>query len=109
MNGSAPPYRNRPLDNASLILQTLDAHLDHAVRLVLYGRAALQLGITDAPPETAESKDVDAIIPLGDLDQLSADESFWNARLGEAAVGAGGSGLWGLIADRPWLSYGDPG
>lgn len=37
------------------------------------------------------------------------NESFWNARLGEAAVGAGGSGLWGLIADRPWLSYGDPG
>jgi hypothetical protein len=68
------------MDNPSLILQTLDAHLDHPVRLVLYGRAALQLGFTDPPPETAESKDVDAIIPLGDLDQLSADETFWTAQ-----------------------------
>lgn len=55
------------MDNASLILLTLDGHLDHAMRLVLYGRAALQLGFTDPPREVAESKDVDAIIPLGDL------------------------------------------
>jgi hypothetical protein len=32
------------MDNASLILQTLDEHLDHPLQLVLYGRAALQLG-----------------------------------------------------------------
>jgi hypothetical protein len=68
------------MDNASLILLTLDGHLDHAMRLVLYGRAALQLGFTDPPREVAESKDVDAIIPLGDLDGLSADESFWDAQ-----------------------------
>ena len=36
------------------------------------------------------------------------NEAFWNARLGEAAIGAGGSGLWALIADRPWLSHGEP-
>jgi acyl-CoA dehydrogenase len=35
------------------------------------------------------------------------NEAFWNARLGEAAIGAGGSGAWSLIADRPWLSYGE--
>jgi hypothetical protein len=68
------------MDNASLILLTLESHLDHATRLVLYGRAALQLGFTDPPREVAESKDVDAIIPLGDLDGLSTDESFWDAQ-----------------------------
>jgi len=68
------------MDNASLILSTLDAHASRSVRLVLYGRAALQLGFTAAPPEVAESKDVDAIIPLADLKILSADESFWDAQ-----------------------------
>src|SRR6266404_7325328 len=68
------------MDNASRILQTLDGHLDHPVRLVLYGRAALQLGFEDPPQEVAESRDVDAIIPLADLDKLSSDESFWDAQ-----------------------------
>ena len=35
------------------------------------------------------------------------NEAFWNARLGEAASRAGSSGLWALVADRPWLSYGE--
>jgi hypothetical protein len=68
------------MDNASLILETLDRHMNHPVRLILYGRAALQLGFANPPPDVAESKDVDAIIPLADLDQLSADESFWEAQ-----------------------------
>jgi hypothetical protein len=68
------------MDNASLILLTLDSHLSHTVRLVLYGRAALQLGFSEPPRDVAESKDVDAIIPLGDLDGLSTDESFWDAQ-----------------------------
>ena len=68
------------MDNASLILQTLDGHLHHPAQLILYGRAALQLGFTDPPPDTAESKDVDAIIPLADLDSLSANEGFWDAQ-----------------------------
>jgi hypothetical protein len=58
------------MDNASLIL----------ARLILYGRAALQLGFSDPPSDIAESKDVDAIIPLEDLEQLSADEAFWEAQ-----------------------------
>jgi hypothetical protein len=68
------------MDNASLILTTLDSHLKAPVRLVLYGRAALQLGFNDPPQETAESKDVDAIIPLGDLEGLSANGEFWDAQ-----------------------------
>jgi hypothetical protein len=68
------------MDNASLILTTLDAHLDHPARLVLYGRAAIQLGFTDPPGEVAESKDVDAIIPITDLDALHANENFWDAQ-----------------------------
>ena len=68
------------MDNASLILQTLDGHLSQPARLVLYGRASLQLGFADPPSVTAESKDVDAIIPLADVDALSANESFWDAQ-----------------------------
>ena len=68
------------MDNPSLILKTLDEHLSQPTRLVLCGRAALQLGFTDPPAETAKSKDVDAIIPLTDVDQLSANESFWDAQ-----------------------------
>ena len=68
------------MDNASLILQTLDEHLDHSVRLVLYGRAALQLGFACPPQGVAQSKDVDCIIPMADLETLTADEGFWNAQ-----------------------------
>jgi hypothetical protein len=68
------------MDNASLILLTLDSYLKAPARLILYGRAALQLGFDEPPPDSASSKDVDAIIPLGDLDQFAADESFWEAQ-----------------------------
>ncbi len=68
------------MDNASLILQTLDGHLDHSVRLVLYGRAALQLGFENPPQGVAQSKDVDCIIPVTDLDALNVDEGFWDAQ-----------------------------
>jgi hypothetical protein len=56
------------MDNASLILLTLDSHLDHAARLVLYGRAALQLGFTDPrhdriTPVQLESALAEAVIP----------------------------------------------
>ena len=33
------------------------------------------------------------------------NETYWNARLGEAAIQAGASGAWPLVADRPWLKY----
>ena len=68
------------MDNASLILLDLDHRLDHPVRLILYGRAAIQLGFDAAPAEIARSLDVDAIIPVADLPALMEDEGFWNAQ-----------------------------
>jgi hypothetical protein len=68
------------MDNAAIILTTLDGHLNHPVRLVLYGRAALQLGFSNPPPETANSQDVDCIIPLSDVDAFNADSNFWDAQ-----------------------------
>ena len=68
------------MDNASIILRALDERLDHPVRLILYGRAALQLGFDGAPAETAQSKDVDAILPLSDLEAHSNDGRFWDAQ-----------------------------
>jgi len=60
------------MDNASIILLALDERLDHAVRLILNGRAALQLGFNSPPPEIAQSKDVDAIVPVAEVETLLA-------------------------------------
>ncbi len=68
------------MNNPLLILQTLDRHLDHPVELTLYGRAALALGFPAHEPWHEATQDVDAIIPLAQLDELRADEQFWNAR-----------------------------
>jgi len=68
------------MDNASIILLALDERLDHAVRLILNGRAALQLGFNSPPPEIAQSKDVDAIVPVAEVETLSADAGFWEAQ-----------------------------
>jgi len=68
------------MDNATIILQSLDSHLDHELSLVLYGRAALNLGFDNAPPETAHSKDVDCIIPLSSLEDMRRDLQFWDAQ-----------------------------
>jgi hypothetical protein len=68
------------VNNPLLILQTLDRHLDHPVELTLYGRAALALGFASHDARHETTQDVDAIIPLGQLDALRADEQFWAAR-----------------------------
>jgi hypothetical protein len=68
------------VNNPLLILQTLDRHLDHLVELTLYGRAALALGFPTHAPRHETTQDVDAIIPLAQLDELRADEQFWIAR-----------------------------
>ena len=68
------------MNNPLLILQTLDRHLDHSVELTLYGRAALALGFPSHEPRHETTQDVDAIIPLAQLDQLRADEQFGRAR-----------------------------
>ncbi|MEY4325988.1 MAG: hypothetical protein RIS24_2159 [Verrucomicrobiota bacterium] len=68
------------MDNATRILCCLDYHLDHEVRLILYGRAAIQLGFPGAPEAVARSLDVDAIIPVGQVETLAADQGFWDAQ-----------------------------
>jgi hypothetical protein len=68
------------VNNPLAILQTLDRHLDHPVELTLYGRAALALGFPSHEPRHETTQDVDAIIPLAQLDQLRADGQFWDAR-----------------------------
>jgi hypothetical protein len=68
------------VNNPLLILQTLDRHLDHPVELTLYGRAGLALGFASPDARHETTQDVDAIIPLGQLDALRADEQFWAAR-----------------------------
>jgi len=68
------------MDNATRILSCLDRHLDHEVQLILYGRAAIQLGFPSAPEAVARSLDVDAIIPTSQVDALAADQGFWDAQ-----------------------------
>jgi len=68
------------MDNASSILTAFDRHLDHETRLIVYGRAAIQLGYDDPPPETARSLDVDGLIPEEEVAALVTDEGFWNAQ-----------------------------
>ncbi|MBI4658158.1 MAG: hypothetical protein HY735_04780 [Verrucomicrobia bacterium] len=68
------------MSNPLIILQTFDRHLDHPVELTLYGRAALALGFSPHLPQHDTTKDVDAIIPLCQLEALQGDEQFWNAR-----------------------------
>lgn len=67
------------MDNPSLILQTVDKHLDHEVRLVIYGRAAVWLGFDGSPPEAARTQDVDAIISTVQERELESDQRFWDA------------------------------
>jgi hypothetical protein len=68
------------MKNAERIVRELDSHLDHELRLVLYGRAAIALGFANPPPETLLSLDVDVIIPVEELEQLRADTGFWAAQ-----------------------------
>jgi hypothetical protein len=65
--------------NARLILDTLDRYLDAPVELTLYGRAALQLGFADPPPETLLSRDVDAVLWQGQAEALQSHTNFWEA------------------------------
>lgn len=68
------------MNNPELILRTLDRHLNHPVELTLYGRAAFALGFAQREPHHESTQDVDAIIPLHQVEVLQADEQFWDAR-----------------------------
>jgi hypothetical protein len=68
------------MTNAEIIVQALDDLLDHEVKLVLYGRAAIALGFEDAPDAVGRSLDVDVILSLSHAAALEADEQFWTAQ-----------------------------
>jgi hypothetical protein len=67
------------VSNAERILTLLDRKLEHDVELTLYGRAALQLGFESPPDEFASSKDVDAVLWLGQAEELASTTTFWEA------------------------------
>ncbi len=66
--------------NPELLALALDAHLDHEVRLVVYGRSAIALGFDNPPVATQETLDIDAIISLDQLGELEQDDQFWDAK-----------------------------
>ena len=66
--------------NPARLLLALDQRLDHAVRLILYGRSAVWLGFDNPPPATAVTQDVDCIIPEAEVRSLAEDMQFWDAR-----------------------------
>ena len=65
--------------NAERLLRALDAQLQDGVELTLYGRAALALGFPNAPSDFALSRDVDAVLALGQAEALLATTNFWAA------------------------------
>ncbi|MCX6993126.1 MAG: hypothetical protein NT011_08300 [Kiritimatiellaeota bacterium] len=67
------------MNNAELILKTLDQHLTLPVDLTLYGRAALQLGFSDPRAEYAQSMDIDGVFWMGQAEALIRSGNFWEA------------------------------
>lgn len=55
------------MHNPHTILKTLDGFLKNPMRLILYGRAALDLAYVKNPQEYGATMDVDAILPLVDM------------------------------------------
>lgn len=77
------------MSNALTILRSLDEKLTSTIELTLYGRAALQLGFVPPLEEHAQSRDVDAVLWLGQAEALKERTNFWesieavNRELGE--------------------------
>ena len=67
------------MTNAEMLLKALDDRLDGPVELTLYGRAALHLGFQNPPPDVALSRDVDAVLWIGQAEALVKDTNFWPA------------------------------
>lgn len=67
------------MTNAQRILTLLDAQLTSQVELTLYGRAALHLGFPEAPREHALSRDVDAVLWVGQAEALNEKTNFWES------------------------------
>ena len=64
---------------AERILSELDRGLDGAVELTLYGRAAFLLGFENPPIQFSQSMDVDAVLWLGQADEMEEQTNFWDA------------------------------
>lgn len=67
------------MSHPEIILRTLDRHLTSPVRLILYGRAALALGFPSPDPEHEATLDVDAILPLIEMESIESNDQFWTA------------------------------
>lgn len=68
-----------PMTNAERILAELDKRLESQVELTLYGRAAFLLGFRDPPEQFSQSMDVDAVLWLGQAQELMEQSNFWEA------------------------------
>lgn len=66
------------MTNAQLLLNAVDERLNGPVELTLYGRAALHLGFPQPPPDYALSRDVDAVLWLGQAESLVETSNFWD-------------------------------
>ena len=67
------------MTNAERLLKAVDDRLDEDAELTLYGRAALHLGFPNPPPEYALSRDVDAVLWVGQAESLAEHGNFWAA------------------------------
>jgi hypothetical protein len=69
------------MNNPMEILRVFDAHLEHRTELTLFGRSAIALGFSSAPPEYLATLDVDAILSLPQLELFREQQfSFWLAQ-----------------------------
>lgn len=68
-----------PMNNPLTILKSLDKNLSHPVSLLIYGKAAIALGFPVPPSDAGTTMDVDAILPMTELDAIVQDEKFWDA------------------------------
>lgn len=67
------------MSNAEKLLYRLDVLLNAKVDLTLYGRAALLLGYPEPKREYALSLDVDAVLWIGQAEELVESSNFWDA------------------------------
>lgn len=68
------------MTNAQLILSVLDELLNAKVELTLYGRAAFYLGFPEwRGREFLQSRDVDAVLWIGQAEELHDKTNFWEA------------------------------
>lgn len=67
--------------NPQRILSALDERLTAPVELTLYGRAALQLGFDNAPEECSLTRDVDAVLWLGQAEEMLGDMDLLLSKL----------------------------